>query len=213
MRISHKNKFIFFAFPKTGSSSVRSYLDPYSDFFPVKNYADRTPKNMFYPHIRPLEATKLFELYGWAFSDYHNFICVRNPWARVVSLFEHVSRIKNFGTDFPTWLMSIHSNDKGPKNVNLAPWRRYGAWSIEPFIADEAGRSLVKNIFKIENIDNELPDWLQSIGVKVECSRSIPKINVGRYHNDYHQYYSSKTVEYVARLYSFEIERFGYQFE
>ena len=92
MRISHRYRFIFFANPKTGSSSVRHFLNSYTDVMPVRDYRERTADNPFYPHITPKETRRLFEDYGWDFYGYTKFVFVRNPWDRLVSLYEHIRR-------------------------------------------------------------------------------------------------------------------------
>ena len=58
-RISHTHKFIYFAFPKTGSESVRKILDPYSDIKAVTR-SHVTKDNPFYTHITPEETKKIF---------------------------------------------------------------------------------------------------------------------------------------------------------
>ncbi len=54
MRISHRHRFVFFSNPKTGSESVRSLLDPYSDICGVPMW-EMTAENPFYSHISPRE--------------------------------------------------------------------------------------------------------------------------------------------------------------
>ena len=65
MRISHRHRFVFFANPKTGSSSVREVIDPYSDVCPPRNYAMRTSENPFYPHMPPAEAFSILFIGGY----------------------------------------------------------------------------------------------------------------------------------------------------
>ena len=79
MRISHRYKFIFFANPKTGSSTVRQFLDPFSDVRAVINYQHITPENPFYPHIPPKETRDLFQQFGWDFNGYTKFVFVPKP--------------------------------------------------------------------------------------------------------------------------------------
>ena len=113
MRISHRYKFIFFANPKTGSSSVRTFLAPYSDVLSVKNHHYISEDNPFYPHMTPAEARPFFEQFGWPFNDYYKFVFVRNPWARLVSAYEHIKRSTDKIPVFRKWLFQIKPFEDG----------------------------------------------------------------------------------------------------
>ena len=87
MIISHSLKFIFFSNPKTGSESIRALLAPYQEE-DVRPYWQHEDLNTFYPHMTPDEAKQAFVSRGLPFHDYFRFSFTRNPWARLVSLFE-----------------------------------------------------------------------------------------------------------------------------
>src|SRR5690606_27928408 len=89
MQISHRYKFIFFSFPKTGSESVRELLDPYSDIRGIP-YWNISEENPFYSHISPAEVKAIFQKNGWDYDEYFKFTFVRNPWARLVSLYNMI---------------------------------------------------------------------------------------------------------------------------
>ncbi|MEX0853104.1 MAG: hypothetical protein WD036_07465 [Bauldia sp.] len=55
MRISHRYRFIFFANSKTGSESVRAWLNPFSDIRGVSS-AKAAPADPFSAHMRPNHA-------------------------------------------------------------------------------------------------------------------------------------------------------------
>ena len=87
MRISHEHRFVFFASPKTGSRSVRKLLDAYAEIHgrPAHEVTADFP---FYNHMRPVELRDVFSERGWDFDAYFKFVMVRNPWSRLVSLYE-----------------------------------------------------------------------------------------------------------------------------
>lgn len=93
MRISHTYKFIFFANPRTGSTTVRDVLDEYSDILSV-HITEASAKFPFYHHITPLELKAIFMDRGWDWYSYRKFCFVRNPYDRVVSLYHHYLRIR-----------------------------------------------------------------------------------------------------------------------
>ena len=89
MRISHKNKFIFFSNPKTGSESLREMLNPHSEIFDVP-YKNTNSENPFYSHISPVEVQQIFFEKGLDFDSYYKIVCTRNPFNRLVSLYEMI---------------------------------------------------------------------------------------------------------------------------
>ncbi len=212
MRISHQYKFIFFANPKTGSSSLRQFLNPYSDFRPVKNYLQRTGDNLFYPHITPAETKQLFELNKWDFDSYRKFVFVRNPWSRLVSLYEHICK-GDTPLPFNEWIFTIDNKGVGGGGEDWQRWRRYGAWSIEHYISDSEGGVLVDKVFRIEEVNDVLLPYLMDLGLKVEINQLPELKNKGNYDKHYSDYYDKTSMNHVTKLYRYDIERYGYVFE
>ncbi len=212
MRISHKYKFIFFANPKTGSSSVRQFLNPYTDVQPVLNYLKRTPENPFYPHITPQETRALFKDFDWDFNSYNKFVFVRNPWARLVSLYEHVMRNPKNEMDFNSWLYSISPNGKGGGGDEWQRWRKYGAYSIEHYIKDNQGNILVDKVIRLEDIQKELRPFLKAMGLPEVEGAKLNYNNRRKAAAHYSSYYTETTQKYVYDLYRYDILNYGYSF-
>ncbi|MCP3930748.1 MAG: sulfotransferase family protein, partial [Bacteroidetes bacterium] len=193
MRISHKYKFIFFANPKTGSSSVRQFLNPYTDVQPVLNYLKRTPTNPFYPHITPQETRGLFEQFGWDFYSYQRFTFVRNPWARLVSLYEHIRRNPSMKLEFAEWLYSIKPFGSGGGGEDHQRWRKYGTYSIEHYIKDEVGNILVDKVIRLEDIQKDLRPFLIALGLPDVKNSKLNYSNKRKKAIPYSKYYSGET--------------------
>lgn len=212
MRISHKHRFVFFARPKTGSSSVRQFLNPYSDVLPVKNYLERVPDNPFYPHMRPVEAREHFRARGWDFEGYTKFVCARNPWARIVSLFRHVREASPEIQTFSEWVRSIAPDGPGGGGEDWQRWRRYGAYSLGAFVNDELGEPLVDVVLRMEDLGSQLRPLLESLGLPSVSERSIPHSNDRARGEGHAGYYDDATRALVGSQHRGEIERFGYRF-
>ena len=229
MRISHKYKFVFLSNPKTGSESVRYILDPYSD---MKAEDEKT--RPFHVHSTAAETREVFRSKGWNFDDYYTFTFVRNPWDRLVSIYEmiygkHVAinnpslsraflrRLKFMKTrfirvlhhhqvpDFKHWLTTIEDHGR------VAGGPRNSACSIDHFVMDTNRTVLVDKIIRLEDIETDLMPTLQKIGLPLVQQLQIPKINVIR-HKHYTTYYDPTSIEVVRRLYPYEIEHFHYTF-
>ncbi len=212
MRISHRHRFIFFARPKTGSSSLRQFLNPYSDVLPVKNHLERTPDNPFYPHMRPIEVREQFRARGWNFEGYTKFVCARNPWARIVSLYRHVQEASPETPDFSQWLLSLDPDGAGGGGEDWQRWRRYGSYTLESYVGDEQGSPLVDVILRLEDTATELRPFLETLGLPGLAEREIPHSNNRAQGESYTRFYDEASRDRVAALYRGEIKQFGYVF-
>lgn len=213
MRISHRHRFVFFSNPKTGSSSVRQMLDPHSDFLPARNYLSRTPQNPFYPHMPPIEARQHFQRMNWPFEDYTRFTFVRNPWARLVSLYTHICAGPEKPRPFPQWIYTVTTSGEGGGGPDWQKWRRFGSWSIRHYIGDDNGAPLVDRVLRLEDIETALPDFLAEIGVPDADRVVLLHRNRRNASGAYANYYNPATRRHVERLYEYDIETFKYRFE
>ncbi len=230
MRISTQYKFIFFSNPKTGSESVRKMLDEYSDI--KDNKADRN--SPFTSHMPPREAKVLFEERNWPYDEYFKFVFVRNPWAKMVSLYQMLysgkptkmlvtgtlgdqlkDRLKKFKqrylTKKPTFHEWLHSINTQPLNQNSEDWLRYGTYSLDKYATDEQGNMLVDKIIRLEDINRDLLPTLVQIGIPNAESLVIEEINRRKY-NSYTTYYDEATIKLVGERFRYDIEKFDYRF-
>lgn len=232
MRISHRYKFVFFSNPKTGSESVRLMLDAFSDVGCVR-LRQRTPEFPFYDHILPVELREIFRERGWSWDEYYKFTFVRNPWARLVSVYaaildrgfagrvrdarEAISRLvlrRDLAPDvegFRRWVREIRTSGGGGGGKPHHGWRRKGTWSIAAFVGDGEGNELVDEVIKLEGAADRLPKLAAELGLPGGDALRLPRVNVHR-HPKYPIYYDDATAEYVGKLYADDIARFGYRY-
>jgi hypothetical protein len=231
MQISHKYKFIFFSNPKTGSESVRKILEPYSEE-KVTAFRKRTSASLLYSHITPHEVQQIFREKGINYDDYFKFVFVRNPWARLVSLYEMIYatnasknvksplrfKLKMFHKkvftrkpDFNFWLKSVQNDGIGAGGKEADRWRRYGSYSIDNYIMDNEKNILVDKVIKLEDIDKELIPTLVNLNLPNANNIKIENIN-NRNYQKYAKYYNQESIERVSCLYKYDIENFNYQF-
>ena len=231
MRISHRYRFVFFSNPKTGSESVRALLDPYSDIVGVPMWK-MTPDNPFYSHISPREVRQLFTERGWLYDDYCSFTFVRNPWARLVSLYQMIHEVRGGrlrrwsqraggllrpGPTHPSvagfrdWLKTVQPDGIGGGGPPNQRWQRYGTYSLQAYAGDGQGNLLIRHVVRLEHAETELPHVLSDIGLPDAAGLVMPRVNTRR-HRPYVEYYDDPDAERVARMYADDIVRFGYTF-
>ena len=210
MRISHRYRFVFFSNPKTGSESVRKILDPYSDIASVP-FSEITPDSPFYSHISPREVRDIFRAREWRFDDYARFTCVRNPWARMVSLYEMVKRTSPDPGPFAEWLETVQTDGEGLGGNPKQTWRKYGSYTIENYVRDADGTPLVDTVLRLEELSSKLPQLLKELGIPTGEQAPIKHINAHK-HRPHTEYYSPQTIDRVHDMYQSDIERFGYEF-
>jgi len=212
LRISHQYRFIFFANPKTGSSSVRQMLNLYSDMASVKNYLACTAENPFYPHMPPSEARPLFVERGWGFGSYQKFVFVRNPWSRLVSLYEHIVAGDATVRPFNQWIYSVTPSGQGGGGEAWIKWRRFGTYSIKNYTHDDNGKCLIDQVLRLEDIEHALPRYLRQLGLPQVDKVQLLHCNQRTQAGQYQAYYNDKTAAHVARLYQYDIETYKYRF-
>lgn len=211
MRISHKNKFIFFSNPKTGSESLREMLTPYSEVLDIP-FNKITQDNPFYSHITPFEVQQIFLKKGLDFNNYYKIVCTRNPFNRLVSLYEMIYKKWPIKPPFFWWLKRTKPSGFGGNGKNHERWRRYGTYSLKNYISDNDGNILVDKIICLENFESDIPQLFQDLNIDLKPEFTIVKKNVRTRKKKVGDYYSEASKELVFKRYAWEIEEFNYKF-
>ena len=218
MRISHRYHFVFLAYPRTASKSVREVLDPFSDIRGV--HPTRTGrKHPFAQHMPAREAKQVFDQMGWDWFGYRSFCVVRNPYTRVVSLYHHRQSMRTRRAPglapIPRLKALVKYRLERPlsfKAYVLSIDRSRGMMMpMYDFIHDDAGNCLVTDVLKYEELADQLPAYVQRLGIQIKAEE-IPVLGASGIQS-YKEYYDAETRDYVENLYQYEIERFGYSFE
>ncbi len=211
MRVSHKYKFIFFCNPKTGSDSFREMLDPYSDLRVNNNVREQSKSFPFYTHISPIETKEIFKKLEWEYDSYLKIICTRNPYYRLVSLYEMIYKRSPslFRPSFKNWLLKSENKGIGGGGKDYHRWRKYGTYSLDNLILDENGNYLVDKVIKLEDFNEEIPSLFSKLNLpKLD---GIVKKNVGRKSKKTQEYYDDELIDLVQDRYSWEIKKFNYK--
>jgi hypothetical protein len=192
MIISKKYKFIYYAHPKTGTTSIEEVFGDLNDV--------RKPGRLRNKHIWP----DLFAEYtpiAQECSDYFTFGFVRNPWDYVCSWYCFRQRI----TD------KNHKNYVGETSFRdfVIKYTTSPVTTMCSFFA-VGTENCVDYIGRYETLQQDLNTVCDKIGIR---KRKLPKLNKSVHKTKhYTEYYDDESREIVAERYAQDIELFGYKF-
>lgn len=207
MIVSHQNRFIFAAIPKTGTHSVRHALREHlgpddmeqarlfvEKKFPIPEIARMGHGHVSLAEVRPFLGEQMFD-------DYLKFAFVRNPFDRFISYCAFAtSREGSFERD-PKRVMR-HFLFTAPPHQHIIFRQQH------MFITDAGGNLLADEIGKVEEMQLSYDRIAARIGI---ASTPLDHANRSR-RGDYRDYYDQELIDGVARIYGRDIELFGYDY-
>src|SRR5437879_4691534 len=168
--ISHRHKCIFVEVPKTGSSSIRAIIGkspkPHMDLSEIKKVMETcwTPydelKHRILEYLYLLRSKRrCAEIGRQQFNSYFKFGFVRNPWDRVVSLYERTEPLqmkdKMSFDQFVNWIQYSSSTC-----IHSSPHRYQLDWFV-----DASGKILADFIGKFERLETDWAFVAQKLGI------------------------------------------------
>lgn len=224
MLISHRYRFIFIHIFKTGGSSVRTILVPYSRLIDRMAYEYKVTRKLYGSIVRVMnwhdDGMRQFtgfhkhegahsaqiKLRPDVFDTYFKFAFVRNPFDWVVSLYsyiagsedhkDHAMVVRMDFNEFVTWF------------VDQEPLRQ------SDFVTSpESGDLLVDYVGRLESLSEDLDAICMRIGV--EDAAYVPHVNPSRerVHASYAAYYDRASRSTIASYFQEDLQRFGYAYE
>jgi hypothetical protein len=200
--ISFQKQFLFVHIPKTAGNSIQSVLRRYSEdeivtLRPeqegVERFGVRNPKYEIKKHSTLAEYQAA--LGEKQFRSLYKFVCVRNPWDRMISLYFSPGR------QVAEWDRAAFEK-LVLKTPSVVDYLRLENGKADPF-------GNVNRIMRFENLEEDF---------RAVCAElDIPATPLPEYNRSsreyYSKYYDDKLRMLVAERFAPEIERFGYTFE
>ena len=216
MRISHKHKFVFIAVPKTGTTSIREALTPFSD---VCGVFDQNWSSPLRYHVPATELRVYFEERGWDWDSYFKFGFVRNPWDWMVSrwhFFKRVASCTNLEEDWQLeegmtlqekrWLQDVMRT----VIYNNPTFREFidSNTELQSDKLTDGESVLVDFVGKFENLQEDF----DHVCGRIKIPKQVLPVRNRTEHLAYRHYYDDGSVRIMRERFGNDIERFGYEF-
>ena len=213
MRISHEHKFIFFALPKTGSTTIRFCLDQYFNadgIAPAQGEYIKSvgeSKSPYYHHGSLKNLKEEFLNNNWIWSKYFKFTFVRNPFDRIVSFYHYYRQDLGYVERPELKPESYLKLVKASQDSSFADFIKYNKIYIMPSQFEQIKGGEVF-IGKSENFQEDFNTVCDKIGIP---QQQLPHKNKSK-HKHYTEYYDDETKEIVAKQFAEDIGRFRFEF-
>ena len=200
--ISHQYKCILVKVPKTAGTSISMALNcahilkPHRDIKEIKQALELNPKIGCSDNEEPNSIDP--------YDEYFKFGFVRNPWSRVVSLYNRKEGIQPSQTmNFDEFVNTI--NYSSDVCVHPSQHKNQLDW-----FTDLDGEVVVEFIGKFEKLES---DWQKickklSVNIKLLHTRKNPFNQ-----RPYQEYYTDITREMIGDKFHVDIEYFNYEFD
>jgi hypothetical protein len=192
MYVDHASRIIYFHNPKTGGISVIDALSFEQDSYYKLN------------HLLPSEAKRCIFQGSW--SEYYKFSFVRNPWDRLVSLYEYHRSVRYaiFEKMNNSHVIARSYSFEDWLDVNLSGLRRSNHFGVP----QSKWHDGVDEVFKFEDFEQSISKIASKMGKTPKSSHMNSSARL-----PYREYYTRRaSIEAVKRLDAEVIERYGYTF-
>jgi len=217
-------KAIFVAIPKTGTTGIRAqmrkpnvrYMVPWPhlnireirDGLRVHAWTEALDTNRNYPTDPDVVGSydELARQSDAFYAECFKFSTVRNPWARVASLYSRREGLKMAtDMDFETFCLNIrYASDTCPK-----PTRH--DCQID-WVTGDDGDIAVDLVMRLEDIADGLQKIREMTDGRLEFQHAKANVNAGSLSRNYRDRYSQDARDHVAKVFRRDIEAFGYSF-
>ncbi len=213
---------IFIAIPKTGTTSIRKQLhkpQPYLIPNPHLNILQIRDGLYTYFLMHALEKNLAFPTAGdvdtdadvrrrasETFTSFFKFSTVRNPWARVVSLY---SRREGVQTASELTFEQFCDRLEYASDTCAHPTRHANQLD---WLTDEHGSLAVDFVMKLENMGEDLREITKRTEGRVDLVVQDKNRNPGSKSRSYHDLYNDKSRDKIAALFEKDIDTFKYTF-
>ena len=218
--ISHFHKAIFIHIPKCAGQSVEeafcrdigiSWAERAALLLRPKGKADTDKAPERLAHLKAREYVALKYIPEDMYKKYLKFAIIRNPWDRIFSIYKYLGRGCGTFRDFTY---------KKLGNVESAKSLPFFWHSQYEYLCSDEGEIIVDNIVKFESMSETIENIFMKLGFSEPTlpyrnrSKDIKaKGKSNSIHASYKDFYCEETKAIIQRLYSNDIEQFGYTFE
>lgn len=205
--ISNENSFVFIHIPKTGGTSVTTVLNQHGmKFIKLRRFRHfiLTQHPNWSTRERNIEhaAAQVLKHYlgSKKWDDLHSFSVVRNPWARVVSLYAYIRGLER------------HFLHKNAHALVFDEFVEYlvatGFVSQWDYLSDADDNLLVDTVLKTETLSSEGSAFISEI---LDVQIEMPVKNTTN-HKPYREIYTARSKAAIEKAFRMDIEQFEYEF-
>ena len=208
MLISYTKKFIFIHNYKVGGTSIASAFESYgktTKSYRINKFLDKYTAfkgyKAFRGHITASELKE--EIPGFVFNNFFKFGFVRNPYDWHLSLY-------NYGKENNK--LKEHNIYKSFENFDqYIDWRAQNVTTRQKdFFFDSHNMSLMNYIGRFENLDSEIEQISNKLGISVVIPRMNQSINSKRKFEEKVTDLSPYSIKIINDLYHDDFDLFGY---